>query len=142
MILRISGNELKENCSNLITILTAKSFFLIDSYHYDDKNAFVEFLIRRRRYCVIKKYMLGLIKLKSYEKEAIITSTIRIKNVDTIKISNKFDDLVSEFQILIGIKIKDNEIIVSSVEENQGIPFFLMVIKFSDLDIHFEDNIS
>jgi len=123
-----------------ISSLTDRAIIALDEIEYDEVSACVEIPLKRKELIGYKQNWLrqnnpvyGGNTIRSVLK--IIKVTKMIVDVD--------DEIAAEcngrFTLLMGIKITDGEVHLSSVEESRGKLLCHVVIKISDFDIELVD---
>jgi hypothetical protein len=109
---------------------------------YNEEKKTISIPIDRCKIKAIKKIFWGTTTSYKYDKNIKIPVLIVIKNVDSCKIENNFEDPnVSKMRILFGLQInmKDREIFIGSVEENKGKTCYSIELKINKIDLEIAD---
>ena len=139
MYLRIIGNAFTENLLKEISVITDQALLFFRKLKYDEKERTVVFPIER--YAVLgKRKFLGSRMPYKYNKNIKFQTSITIRKVTECKIINNVDDPgKSHIIIMFGMEVKNNNIIITSLEEHRGTTRYAMVLTVSELDIEISD---
>lgn len=139
MLLKFKGNEPSEYLAQQITLLTGKSYFQVKKLDVNEAQGRVRFCLTRSKCNELKSRAWRMFKSPSYDQSREAYTVVNIGEVKTVELINNFDPDREEFQVEEGILIRDKEIVITSVDENRGDPFFSLVLKFDKLDLSLED---
>lgn len=122
--------------SEMLSVLVGGARIHIDNIQYNESQRKVEILMERKELIGFKKSFLGMMQ-PIYSQNVL--KTLLIVN-DTIGMNIEMDDrlvakLDSTFTVLLGVKLNENELYLSSVEESQGKIFCQVSIKMERLNI-------
>jgi hypothetical protein len=139
MYLRAIGNSFTQNLLKEISILTDQAKLLFRNIQYDEVKGLIVLPVERFK-VLTKRRIFSVFITRKYEKNAITQSTITIRNIIKCDVENNIDDpKVTYVTLLFGIKIRNNDIIVCSLEEDRGKTLYSIELKISELDIEISD---
>jgi len=131
MKLRIQGNQISDTVVDAVGSITNKGLFRPRDVIYVEQEKFVMF--RFQRFPIIGK---GLFS-DARQADHSVPSTLTIRNVLSCKIENTGQ--CNEISILFGMKIKDNEVFLSSAEESHGITCYSLHCEILAVDVEIAD---
>ena len=75
-----------------------------------------------------------------YDRRKPIKSKAVVRNVTECTIIDNSLDKMDEINLLFGLNVKGDQVVVSSVEEDRGTTCYLVVIKVTELDLEIQDS--
>jgi hypothetical protein len=139
MYLRVIDKSFTQNILKEISRLTDQAKLLFRNMEYDEVKGVIILPIERFK-VLTKRRIIGVFITRRHEKNAMMQSTITIRNVTECHVENNIDDpKVVYVTLLFGITVRNNDIIICSLEEDRGKPLYSMELKVSELDIEISD---
>ena len=137
--MKVKPNDIYGDSNIDIESITDKAKLQIENVKYDLGNKTVKIPIKRYKIKDYKKGIISRFKKPVYDKNQIIYSEIIVGNVENYEVKNICDEEQKEVTILFGVQLKENEIYISSAEENQGENIYEITITTSCLNIEIID---
>ncbi len=139
MYLRAIGNYFTQNLLKEISILTDQARLLFRNIEYDEVKGLIVLPVERFK-VLTKRRVFGVFITRKYEKNAVVESKITIRNITKCHVENNIDDQKTTYvTVLFGVTIRNDEIMVCSLEEDRGKKLYSIELKVSELDIEISD---
>lgn len=139
MLLRCKGGPFTHNLKDEIEAITNRATLHSRDIEYDQNSRIVQIPITRFPITKKKKFLRKVTPYKQ-DKANGIDSLITIRNVKQFlpeeHLPSDYDDPVT---LLFGIQVKEEEIYLSSAEEDRGTPLFQLTLEIEELDIEIKD---
>lgn len=107
--------------SQAISSLTDRAKICLNDIQYDKTDGIIEIPMRRKEIISFSKSLFG--KLQPVYSQSMINSLLIIRQVEemSIKVDDRLGrDCNSDFTVLFGLRLNDNNLYIASVEEAQG----------------------
>ena len=121
MKIAYESNLLLPPISQAISFLTDRAKICLDDIQYDKAEGKVEIIMLRKKLSKFSKSIFG--KIQPVYSQSAIKSLLIIRQVEemSIKVDDRLGrDCNSDFTVLFGLRLNDNNLYIASVEEAQG----------------------
>ncbi|UCG79179.1 MAG: hypothetical protein JSV21_04960 [Nitrospirota bacterium] len=134
MYLKLTGNDAPEAVLSSISAITNHSKLSISNVQFYKSEGLVILPIIRHP-LIKERKLLG----DKYDYKRSISSTVTIHSVISCEINDLTHDDMDSVDLLFGITYKDDELFVTSVEEDKGNHLYTMSMKIKNIDIEIKD---
>lgn len=135
MYLRIIGNEFSKKFFMEVATISDHAKLRPRDVSYDEESGLVTLPLVR--FPVIKT---GMFRNYKYDFNKPINAVVVVRNVRDCVIDDNTSDEMDKVNLLFGLNIKGDEVIVSSAEENRGTACYLIIMTVTDIDIEIKDD--
>ena len=135
MYLRIVGNEFSKKFLKELAAITDHARLRPGDVSYDKESRSVTLPLVR--FPILK---IGMLQNYKYDRNKPINSVVVVKNVTECVIDDNTSDEMDVINLLFGLNVEGDEVVVSSVEEGRGITCYLVVMTVTEIDIEIKDD--
>ena len=134
----IKLNEEKVLDKDEFLILTDKAKIILEEVKYSEEEKILHLRIKRRNILGFRKTIFNVMK-PIIGDNRIINSALIIKKIKNYEIIDRCKNRISEVTILFGVNIDENNIYISSAEEEMGSVFFQLKVEVQEIEIELND---
>ncbi|NIS82835.1 MAG: hypothetical protein GTO14_22145 [Anaerolineales bacterium] len=135
MRIHISVKDLPKAFFELLAAITDHARLRFRDVQYDESNQIV--ILPIQRYPLLKK---RLFRGNLHDYDNPVASEIIVRNVVSCEVRDNLEDKdYEEVVLLFGLGVKDKEVFVSSVEEENGRTCYLAQMEVGEIDIEIRD---